>query len=282
MMQHVLYRDGNASSQFPEYSRIKAKNMTEQYGEMLSEMKISIVTVSFNGEAEIGRTIESVLIQNCDCLEYWIIDGASRDGTVEIAETFRAKMREKNIEYHIVSEPDEGIYDGMNKGAKLATGDVIGFLNCGDTYEAGALEKVQERFLDSQCDITVGNLRIIRKDGSSFIKKSRLRNYQTSRDWNHPTTFTTAALLKEYPFRKLGIHDDYGFYLQMVKQGRNIEIINEVLANFYMGGVSNEKSFRLAWKRIADRYRFCYRLNGFSRWYFLECIFMEMAKYLMG
>lgn len=89
------------------------------YGEQ-REMKVSVITVSRNGEREIQRTIESVLQQNENEIEYWIIDGNSSDQTVKIAESFRLRMEEAGIDYHIISEPDKGIYDAMNKGICLS------------------------------------------------------------------------------------------------------------------------------------------------------------------
>lgn len=80
----------------------------------------------------------------------------------------------------------------------------------------------------------------------------------------------------------MGIHDDYGFYLKMVKQHRKIVVKDVVLANFRMGGASNHKSLKEAKKRILDRYRYCYRINGFSRLYLIECVAMEVAKLLLG
>ena len=94
--------------------------------------------------------------------------------------------------------------------------------------------------------------------------------------------FVKTQLMKDNPFKCLGIHDDYGFYLAMVKQGRKIHVTDSVLADFYMGGVSNKKSFKAAKKRISDRYKYCYRINGYSRLYIFECLFMEAAKFIAG
>lgn len=245
-------------------------------------MKISVVTVAYNCEDSIARTIESILDQDYPDLEYLIIDGSSFDGTVHVAESYSEKMMEKNINYRIISERDSGIYDAMNKGAGLASGNVIGFLNCGDTYEAGALKKVSEEFEKTSCDIVLGSLKIIKTNGACFIKKCKLRKIQTSRNWNHPAMFVKTALLKENLFRCLGIHDDYGFYLKMVKQNRIISVVDEVLADFYMGGISNNKSFKMARKRVLDRYKYCYRINGYSRWYIVECVLMELLKFIVG
>lgn len=245
-------------------------------------MKISVVTVAYNSEKGIGKTIESVLGQTYEDIEYLIIDGKSSDSTVEIAESYRAALEEKGIAYHVVSEPDGGIYDAMNKGIRLAKGDVIGLLNSEDTYEPWTLETVAESFEKTDCELMFADIRIYKPDGSSFVKKARLRSFQTSRDWNHPTTFVQAQVYKSNPFRNLGIHDDYGFFLQMKRQNRKIVVVNKVLANFRMGGASNRKDLKAAGKRIRDRYRYCYRINGYSRWYLAECIAIEAAKMILG
>lgn len=245
-------------------------------------MKVSIITIACNSENVIGATIESVLVQSCHTIEYLIIDGASKDNTVQIAESYRLQMETRGIEYRIYSEPDEGIYDAMDKGIRLATGDIIGILNSGDTYEPITIETVVQTFEKNGCELMFADICMVKRDGSTFIKKARQRQYQTSRDWNHPTTFVKAKIIKEYPFKKLGIHDDYGFYLQMRKQGKKIVTVPKVLAKFYMGGISNQKSLKGAWKRIVDRYKYCYRINGYSRWYMIECVAMEVAKMILG
>lgn len=248
-------------------------------------MKISVITVVYNGENSIGDTIESMLGQEPSAgakVEYLIIDGGSSDGTVAKAESYRERLERENIACRIISEPDSGIYDAMNKGIRMASGDVIGLLNSGDAYERDTLRTVGETFEKTGCELMFANIRIYRHDGSSFVKKARLRSFQTSRDWNHPTTFVRADIYKENPFRNLGIHDDYGFYLQMKRQGRRIVTVDKVLAEFRMGGVSSKKDFRAARKRIMDRYRYCYRINGYSRWYIVECIVIEAAKMILG
>ena len=80
----------------------------------------------------------------------------------------------------------------------------------------------------------------------------------------------------------LGIHDDYGFYLEVRKAGAKIITVDQVLADFTMGGASNHKSLKEAGKRIKERYLYCYRINGYSRWYLIECIAIEAAKWLLG
>ena len=243
---------------------------------------VSIITVTYNSEKTLRHTIESVLAQTYTKIEYWIIDGASSDHTVEIAEAYRPKLQAKGIRYHILSEPDNGIYDAMNKGIRHATGEIIGIINSDDRYEPEAVQTAVETFQHTACDLMYANIRMYKADGSSFVKKARTRKFQTSRDWNHPTTFVRAECYKKYPYRKLGIHDDYGFFLQMRKQGKKIVTVDRVLADFHMGGASNHKDLKAAKKRIRDRYLYCYRINGYSRWYLIECVAIEAAKFLLG
>ena len=245
-------------------------------------MTVSIITVAYNSEKTIGHTIESVLAQTYTDIEYRIIDGKSKDGTVAVAESYREALEARGIAFHVVSEKDGGIYDAMNKGIRLAGGDIIGILNSDDWYEPDTVQTVVETFEKEQCELMYANIRMHKADGSTFIKKARMRRFQTSRDWNHPTTFVKAALYKEFPFRNMGIHDDYGFFLQMKKQNRKIVIVDKVLANFRMGGASNHKDFKAAKKRIMDRYKYCYRINGYSRWYMIECLAIEAAKMILG
>lgn len=246
--------------------------------------KLSIITVAYNSGKDIRPTIASVLAQDCRPgeLEYRIIDGGSADDTVSIAQSYCRAMEKRGILYDIVSEPDGGIYDAMNKGVRLAGGDIAGFINSGDWYEPGACRLALQIFETRGCDLMFGNIRIYRRDGKAFVKKARQRKFQTSRDWNHPTMFVRTQLYQKYPFPGYGVHDDYGFYLKMRKLPIRIVIVNQTLANFRMGGVSNKKSMHAAFARIRDRYRYCYRINGYSRWYLLECILTELLKCLLG
>lgn len=249
-------------------------------------MKLTVITIAYNSEGDISRTIESVLAQEQGDtpfdMEYLIIDGASSDDTVAVAESYIPAMESRGITYRISSEPDTGIYDAMNKGIRLATGDVIGILNSGDWYEPITAATAADTFAGTGCDLMYANIRMHKTDGTTFVKKARQRRFQTSRDWNHPTTFVRAQLYKQYPFRCLGIHDDYGFFLQMRRQGRRIVTVDETLADFVMGGASNRKDFKAARKRIMDRYQYCYRINGYSRLYMLECVAIEAAKLILG
>ena len=246
-------------------------------------MKISIITISFNSEAVIRRTIESVLGQDYKGkVEYLIIDGASTDRTVEIAESYRKQFAEKGYEYLITSEPDKGIYDAMNKGIRKASGELIGIINSGDWYEPKALRVVAATYQKRPFDLFYADLNLVRKDGSVMVKHSKRDRIVTSRHWNHPTSFVTKATYMELGlFRCEGIHDDFEFYLRVRKAGKKIVIRNVVLANFATGGTSNQKSLKKSIERIRDRYR-GYRINGYSPLYMIECVGIEAAKAILS
>ena len=250
----------------------------------------TVVTVCYNSEKGIGKTIRSILKQTVPPSQYIVIDGASSDRTVSIVESYREMFEERGTKLLVVSEPDGGIYDAMNKGIRLAESDLLGFLNAGDWYEPDMIGRTVRTFMGTDCDISYGNIRIVREKKTQdtsgvwdvVVKKAKVRPiYQTSRDWNHPTMFVRTVLAKQNPFLDKGIHDDYAFYLKLKKAGAKIVTIDGELANFRMGGASNRKSLKASLKRIHDRYLYCYRSNGYSPLYLLECVFIEAVKFFI-
>lgn len=243
--------------------------------------RISIITVSFNSEKTIRKTIEAVLNQTVSPYEYIIIDGKSTDTTVDIAKEYTQSFEDKNIKYTIVSEKDNGIYDAMNKGIDLATGDIIGLINSDDWYEPNALEVVAKTYEAQPFDMFFADIRLHKSNGNTIIKHSKLDRFPSSRHWNHPTTFITKATYNDLgKYSCTGLSDDFELYLKIRKSNKKIVVVNEVLANFVVGGVSNKKGFKECRKRIKDRYR-CYKNNGYSKFYYIECVLMEFAKMIM-
>ncbi len=247
----------------------------------LKHLDISIITVTMNSEETLAETENSVLNQTYLPKEYLIIDGCSKDGTLAVAEQFRAAFEEKGIIYKVISEPDSGIYEAMNKGIRLSSGEVIGMINSDDWYEPCALETVSRVYLEKGFDLFFADLRMHMPGGAVFIKHSRNRKYATSRDWNHPTTFATKTLYNRFQYKNDTIHDDYDLILRVKKAGAHIEIENKVLANFRMNGTSHERSIKKAWQRVKIKYGI-YRNNGYSPLYFFECAAVEAAKLFIG
>lgn len=245
-------------------------------------MLVSIVTVCYNSENTVRATIESVLAQTYGKIEYLIIDGASTDGTVAIAEEYREKFAEKGYEYKIVSEKDNGIYDAMNKGIAMATGELVGIINSDDWYEPIAVETAVNTYNEEPYDLFYADINLIKANGQIMVKKSKKDRFPTSRHWNHPTSFVTKKTYEELgAFRCEGIHDDFDLFLRIRRAKKKIVIKNIVLANFRTGGASNDKTFKKCVRRCKDRYR-CYRNNKYSFLYFFECAAIEAAKFILS
>lgn len=140
---------------------------------MTQNPRFSIITVVYNGEKSIARTIESVLNQTYAPYEYLVIDGVSSDQNAEIACPYQKQFEEKEIHYQVISEKDKGMYDALNKGTRMATGDLIGQINSDDWYEKDALEKMAGLYQRIDFDMAYEDLRMVRADGSSWIKRAR-------------------------------------------------------------------------------------------------------------
>ena len=245
-------------------------------------MLVSIVTVCYNSESTVRATIESVLAQTYDKIEYLIIDGASKDNTVAIAEEYKEKFAEKGYEYKIISEKDNGIYDAMNKGINMASGELVGIINSDDWYEPIAVETAVNTYNEEQYDLFYADINLIKANGQVMVKKSKKDRFPTSRHWNHPTSFVTKKTYGELGvFRCEGIHDDFDLFLRIRRAKKKIVIKNVVLANFRTGGTSNDKTLKKCVRRCKDRYR-CYRNNKYSRLYFIECAAIEAAKFILS
>ncbi len=243
-------------------------------------MKISIVTVCYNGDKTIDRTFISILNQSYRPLEYIIVDGESTDSTRDIINKYIPLFEEQDIEVKYVSEKDNGMYDAMNKGVAMASGDVIGILNSDDWYEENALNIVAEYVDKFQSDIYMGAINVW-NGNQLIVKHSKDRKYKTSRNFNHPAMFVTKKCYEQVG--KYGIenvHDDYGWYLKACKMNKKITIINEVLTNYPTGGAGSKKSFKNTLKRIGTKYK-VYKDNGYSCLYYFECAIQEIAKYIL-
>lgn len=217
-------------------------------------VKFSIITVCFNSEKTILETIESVKSQTYTNYEHIIIDGESTDGTLEIISEYM-KVSDKVI---LLSEKDSGIYNAMNKGISLATGDLIVFLNSDDVFENDALEIVANYYNENTDDIIYGNVTWQEKYKSNiYIKDLNLNPNPKveNNEWNseemsieyldkiksaHNATFVRSEILKKNLFdEKLKICSDYKFFLNMYIQKRMVRYIPYKITTMKMGGISN-------------------------------------------
>lgn len=203
--------------------------------------KVSIVTVSYNAEDVIEKTILSVLNQKFDDYEYIIIDGKSKDNTNKIIKKYIPAFERKNINVTYISEKDNGIYDAMNKGINIAQGEWINFMNCGDTfYQNDTLKNVFDYNISEDIDILYGNQVQYLKD--IYIKISAPQNVNgiTERmPFCHQSSFVRIALMKEYRFdTRYKILSDYDFFLRCYIENKKFRFINEYIAKFSIEGVS--------------------------------------------
>lgn len=227
-------------------------------------MKITIITVSYNSEKTIARTIESVLLQNYPYLEYIIIDGASKDKTVEIAYSYKDKFQEKGISYKVYSEPDKGIYDAMNKGISHATGEIIGILNSDDRYvDEHVLSTVAEPFqTNSNLDTCFGNLLYVKGNKPyRYWKSGKPRTFKFGWMPPHPAFFVRAIVYRKYGLFRLdcGVNADYELMLRFLEKHQVSSLwINKLFVYMEAGGTSNQgiqsridgiHNDSLAWKK---------------------------------
>lgn len=208
----------------------------------MQDFKISLITATYNAESTISRCIESVIAQDFDNFEYIIIDGGSTDNTVQLINRYKDRI-------HIfLSEPDNGVYDAMNKGIKLAQGEIIGTLNADDFFAANdILSVIAAAFAQQTVEIVYGNLDYV-KPGGVIIRKWRTGEYvkgMFNRGWMppHPTFYC-----KKYLFERLGFYKpeygtaaDYELMLRFM-HGNNYAAfyVNRVIVKMQCGGMSNK------------------------------------------
>ncbi len=241
---------------------------------------VTILTVSFNAENTIARTIESVMNQTYHNVEYIVIDGASQDNTPAIARSYIAQFSAQyGRSMHVISEPDKGMYDALNKGASLAHGAIIGQLNADDWYEPDAVQTMAELYERESYDLAWGSLNVITPSGK-FIKHAKRGILWTTSHWCHPAAFARREILLEYPYPLNNSHDDFDFATHVYLDGRKILPIDKVISNFTFGGMSTQKSIREAKKRLDEIYGI-YKKYGMSRLYYLHRLLFETVKYFL-
>jgi glycosyltransferase involved in cell wall biosynthesis len=208
----------------------------------MPELTISLITVAYNAEKTIERSIHSVLGQKFNKVQYIVVDGGSTDGTLKIIDKYRDRI---NI---VVSEPDNGIYDAMNKGIALANGDIIGTLNADDFLaDDTILNNVADAFAVPGTDILYGDLDFI-DTNEKVVRKWRSGRYRKgmfNRGWMppHPTFYCRRKLFDVHGVYSLeyGSAADYELMLRFIHLHRvNVFYLNKIMVKMYVGGISNQ------------------------------------------
>ncbi len=208
-------------------------------------MKISIITVSFNSAKTIRDTIESVLSQTYPDIEYIVVDGNSKDDTVNIIREYEPRF---NGRMRWVSEPDKGLYAAMNKGIRLATGDVVGIINSDDFFtDKEVIEKIANAFIRENVDTLYANLYFVKpEDTSCVVRILKGKKYVSGlmrRGWApaHPTFY-----VKRSVYEKFGVFDtsfsvsaDFELMLRFIeKYHASTYFLDEFIVKMRMGGES--------------------------------------------
>lgn len=209
---------------------------------------VSIITVVYNGEKYLQQTIDSVASQTYGNIEYLIIDGASKDGTLEIIKKNAAK-----IDYWC-SEPDKGLYDAMNKGIKKTKGEIIGMINSDDWYEPNAVALIVNEYLrDKSKKIFHGDRFDVQENGNKTVRKynpSKFKFLYYGMTYNHPSMFIHKDIYQEYFYNiNLRALSDYEFVLaQYLKNNKNFCYIPNAYVNYRLDGLSARIPYRLETK----------------------------------
>ena len=232
-------------------------------------MKISIVTIAFNAEATIAAAVQSVVNQSGDAfeLEYIIVDGASTDGTLAAIEPYRHRITT------VISEPDQGLYDAMNKGVAAATGAFIGILNADDVYaHNNVLQRVAQTLLSTAADSLYGDLvyvnatdEVVRNWQSGGFRDGKFHRTGFLNGWMppHPTIFLRKSAYDVHGAFNLALKSaaDYELMLRMLfKHQLSTAYLGEVLVRMRTGGVSNANWTNRLKANREDR--MAWRLNG--------------------
>lgn len=202
------------------------------------DILVSIITPCYNSEKTIERTFESLIKQTYQNIEYIVVDGGSKDKTLDIIKAYQAKFP---FSFKYVSEADEGIYDAMNKGIGMSSGALIGIINSDDYYEMDAIENIVASYQNEKYCILYGFLRCLKAGNETGIylnHHSQLRYDMIT----HPTCFVTKKL-----YMDLGGYDiryksaaDYEFMVRIYQKCPEcFRPVYKLISNFEMGGSSS-------------------------------------------
>ena len=207
-------------------------------------MRYSIITICYNSANTIERTIKSVLDQTYQDYEYIIVDGASKDDTMKIVKAYEPKFCGK---LRWSSEPDKGIYDAMNKGIKMAKGEIVGIVNSDDWLDKDALLNVEQAAMlpDAMKKVYTGDIMYYYNDGSTQVIRYNQKDLAYyAKVWrlglNHPATFVPRQLYEEFGLFDINIklQADSDFIDRLYHNGVNFIFIEKVLSNQSDGGAS--------------------------------------------
>ena len=218
----------------------------------MQKILFSLITITYNSERTVRDTFNSVLSQSYKNIEYIVVDGGSKDATLDIICEYESKFK-SHLKW--ISESDKGIYDAMNKGIKMATGDVIGIINSDDLlYDSNAIEDIAKCFEERKVDCVYGNLEFVKADNTDSVVRtwisSQYRIGSFKRGWHpaHPTFYA-----KKEAYEKFGVFDtsfnvsaDFELMLRFLEKNQlSNYYLNRFFVKMRMGGESTGSIYKI-------------------------------------
>jgi glycosyltransferase involved in cell wall biosynthesis len=229
-------------------------------------MLISIITITYNADQYLERTIQSIMNQSDQDFEYLIIDGKSKDGTLQIAEKYKSRINK------LISEPDKGLYDAMNKGLKNASGDFVWFMNAGDEINdketVSRIRNVARESLPVSIDVFYGDTYFVNNEGEIQGLRSEITPHHLPKDlkWQdmklgmlvcHQAFIARKSIAPLYMENNLSA--DVDWEIECLKRAKEVKYLDFVVAKYLIGGVSNKQLKR----SLLDRYEVLKKHFGF-------------------
>lgn len=223
-------------------------------------MKVSIITSCFNREATIGQAIESVLTQDYPDIEYIVVDGASKDNSLGIINKYKNKIAK------IISEPDKGMYEGINKGIKAATGDIVGLLHSDDfLYSQNTISHIVKEFEQTGADFIYGNGLFVDFNNTNKVIRNwmggKYNKWKVRHGWLplHPTCYIKRNCIEKYGLYdesyKIAADSDF-LFRYLYEADLKIRYLNEYIVRMRMGGLSTDSAKRKQmWKEDIRMYK---------------------------
>ena len=225
-------------------------------------MLLSIITITYNAEQFLERTIQSILAQTDQNFEYIIIDGKSKDGTLHIAKKYKNRVNQ------LVSESDKGLYDAMNKGLKLAKGDFVWFMNAGDEInDKDAVSRIAQT-VTPQTDVLYGDTYFVNNEGEIQGLRSEITPHLLPKElkWQdmklgmlvcHQAFIARKTIAPFYMENNLSA--DVDWEIECLKRAKEIKYLDFVVAKYLIGGISNKQLKR----SLLNRYEVLRKHFGF-------------------
>lgn len=196
--------------------------------------KVSVITMTYNDCENLKKCVKQILAQDYAAMEYIVVDGGSTDGTMEVILEAQGALKDR---MKWISEPDKGLYDALNKGIQMATGDIVGIM-CDEFASPHVVSKIAETIEKTGCDGVHGNINYV--DGVQIVRKWRMGKGSIRTGWmpGHPTLYLKKQVYEKYGLYKTDykIAADYEFMIRILKDKEvSLAYIDEVLVNMFHG-----------------------------------------------